>query len=133
MNFPLLSLWTEVVYARLFSKTFNVGDKVGYTCQDGTFPSRAFNITCLGTLGWDVPDPLPVCQAPRPSPDYVVARNNQSFNGSILQATLVCDNETGLSLPWVHSRLDMYQILANVTPLGDGTIVPIGNNIRYAR
>jgi hypothetical protein len=80
-------------------------------------------------MGWDIPSPLPTCSAPRPSPDYIVARNNGIFAFNFLEAASVCDSELGLSLPMVGTKMDMFQILANVTPLVDGLFVPVGNNI----
>ena len=138
MKFPTLSsLWREVTALSNSypptgtSNVYKVGDKVSFVCEDEAESAiRTFNITCIGTLGWDVPDPLPLCQAPRPTPDYVVARNNGSFAGSLLQTAEVCDKEFGLGVPFVQRRLDMYQILANVTPVVDGILVPIANNIR---
>jgi hypothetical protein len=131
MTFPILSLWQELTSPTNVTTGFNTGDKIQYVCENEAVPTATFNITCFGALGWDVPNPLPPCLASQLQPGYIVARNNRSFNGSILQAAQVCDKELQLGLPWVASKLDMYRILANVTPLTtNGIIVPIANNIR---
>ena len=135
ITFSILSLWREVAVSNSSdthtgSTAYNVGDKVSFVCDDESVPSRTFNITCIGTLGWDIPDPLPLCQAPRPTPDYVVVRNNGSFTGTVLQSAEVCDTELQLEVPLVKTRLDMFQILANVTRVANGVLVPVANNIR---
>ena len=77
-----------------------------------------------------MPDPLTACAAPLLSPGYVVARDNGSFTGSMLEAAKLCDTQTGLGLPEVKTYIDMVQILSNVSLLKDGLTIPIANNIR---
>ena len=92
-------------------------------------PVKTITAKCLGTLGWEIPNPLPPCNVPVPSPGYVVARDNGSFAGGILTAAVLCDAEHRLELPEVKTYLDMVQILANVTGHLAGISIPVSNNI----